>query len=327
LAQIDPKSFDYIRDGNKISRNEDTSIVGYVQDIPGEEPKKFTPKDVIIIKFYSLGEESLGISPVEAAFKASWIRMNLEEALGEAIFRHGHPLYFYKIGTLDWEKEWGQLTPEKIKEWSKYLKRLDTATELTLPWWITPDAISAKSELGDITALLGYFADLVLASFELPRAYVGRGARGMPEIESADLEKTIQNMQEMLSIQLKDQLLNVNIVFEGMPAPSPTKEAMIKFPIHNPTEKLLRARRLGHYANKGLLTRDEDIENSIRLSEELPPLKKKREVTSIDCVFGWGKCKVKENEKKLALDELSSYCKICPKRIRHEKAEDLGMEE
>lgn len=326
LAQIDPKSFDYQRNGNKIERNPDTSITGYVQDVPGEDGKLFTPNDVVLIKFYSLGEESLGISPVESVFKAAWIRLNLEEALGEAIFRHGHPLYYYKIGTLEWEKEFGALTPEKLKEWRKYLKKLDTATELVIPWWITADAISAKSEVGEIASLLEYFSAIVLTGFEIPKIYgvAPKEIQAAADMEGVDFEKTITTMQELLSLQLEEQLFkqfrtkHAADFDKGIP--------ILRFTEYNQTQKLLKSRRLGHYARNTLLTRDDDVENAVRLSEGLPVIKKKRQATADECVFGYSKCKVKEKEKKVTLEELSIFCKVCPKRIRHEKAEELSEE-
>jgi len=102
LTQIDPKEFDYQReDGTKeIATDKNGDILGYVWNKKSTStPVKLKPDQVLLIRFYTLGEYCLGISPIETAFKTSWIKLNLEEALGEAIFRHGFPLLKFTIGS------------------------------------------------------------------------------------------------------------------------------------------------------------------------------------------------------------------------------------
>ena len=104
--------------------------VGLVQTVDNEDIK-LPLKDVILLNFFALGVECLGISPLEPAFKASWIRMNLEEAYGEALYRHGFPIIYFKMG----DKE-HPIDAAMIAETKKILRNLESSEELTLPYAI-----------------------------------------------------------------------------------------------------------------------------------------------------------------------------------------------
>ena len=325
LAQIDPKSLDYIRlEGTQtyIERNRDGSIKGYVQKIVGQQDKTFKPSDILLVRFYLLGEECLGLSPLESIYKSAWIKLNLEEALGEAVYRHGYPIYWYKIGSPEAREKGFEVTPEKVKEAENYLKKLSTASELILPWWIEPGRLDAKSQIGDISDFLQYLSAEIMAGFEVPKVYGTTTGEVQSNVaaESLDFEKTIKTLQEMLVEQLSAQLFSKYREEVKMQYPYPK----LNFTEHNEETKMFRSRRLAQYAKYNLLTPDESLEMDIRRIEGLT--QKKKVKASEKFVFGVGQCPVRKNTK-LTLEKLAKFCASCYKRNQVSKEIPVDEEE
>jgi len=323
LAQIDPKSLDYIRieNSNYIDRNQDGTIKGYVQKIPGQEPKLFTPDRILILRFYILGEECLGMTPLEPVYKTAWIKLNLEEALGEAVYRHGYPIYWYKVGSPEAREMGFEITPEKIKEAKEYLEDLSSANELILPWWIEPGRVDAKSQIGDISDFLQYLSAEIMAGLEVPKVYGTTTEQVQANVaqESLDFEKTIKTMQEVLSEQLDNQLFSQYRKEVNMKYPWPK----LNFTEYNEETKMFRSRRLAQYLKYDAVTPDENLENDIRKIEGLSPRKKIKQ--SEKCVFGYGVCPVRKNTK-ISLDKLANFCRECPKKNKKRRVGTVGVE-
>ena len=311
LVQLYPKFFDYIREGNDIARDAEGNIQGFIYKPGYAEETEYKPEEVLLIRFYTLGEDCLGISPVEAAFKASWIRLNIEEAVGEAVFRHGFPLYYFKIGSEEPGSPYFDVTPQDIEDAKKLLKDFDTATELYLPWWIEPGVIKG-GDVGGIRDLLEYFAGLTLTALELPKAFgvqtTGLGGRA---VEEMDFEKTVTAMQESLASQLMEQIFLPYMEKRGFQT-----RPQLRFVEYSPEQQMARARRLSVYSKYDLIKRDTTLENEIRRMEGLSPKKRKREdIDDTRCVFGLGTCPIRE-EEDIPLDRLSAFCNVCVFRIR-----------
>lgn len=332
LSQIDPKTFDYIRiEGSEyIERNADGSIKGYVQDIPGQEKKFFKPEEVLILKFYVLGEECLGLTPLEPIFKTAWIKLNLEESLGEAIFRHGYPIYWYKIGSPEAHSRGFEVVPKTIKEAKEYLKDLSSASELILPWWIEPGRIDAKSQIGDLSDFLQYLSAEIMAGLEIPKVYGTTTVEVQANVaqEALDFEKTIKTFQEMLGEQLEEQLFSFYRKREGKKMSFPFPK--LNFTEYNEETKMFKARRLAQYSKYNMLTPDENLERDIRkiegLSQKIPIEPNEQ------CVFGFGRCPVRMNFPKVTLEKLAKFCTNCSQKKRkeskprsEEEEEDEGM--
>ena len=309
LNQLYPKNFDYQREGTKIALTEDGKIKGFVYKTLSEEVE-LAPEDVLLIRFYTLGEYCLGISPIEAAFKTAWIKINLEEALGEAVFRHGYPIYYFKIGDKD-AGIWADVTPEKIREAKKIIGKIDTATELVLPWWISVDVLEA-GDVTKVTDFLEFLSMEILAALEMPKAFgVQRAGLGGRAVEEMDFEKSILAMQEELKRQIEEQLL-----IPYYKANNFKTRPKINFAEYAPELQTARLRRLSVYAKHGLLSRTKDIENEIRRREGFPILGSGERNT--DCIFGLGTCPVRE-EQDLSMDKLVQFCNVCIKRLEEEQ--------
>jgi len=324
LTQIDPKEFDYKRDGNLITLNKKGEILGYVwKDTMGQETF-LKPSEVLLIRFYALGDFCLGISPIEAAFKTAWIKLNLEEALGEAIFRHGFPTWKFKIGSSDPNTPFHDVTPEKIKQAKKIIGPLDTATEMFLPWWMDAEPMSSKGDFGNIHKFLELLGMEILAALELPKGF-GTETRGLGgrAVEEMDFEKSILAFQEDVKRQLEDQLLEPyyrDAKFTTYPS--------LTFTEYAPELQNIRLRRLSAYAKYGMISRTDDLENALRRSEGFPLKKKRKNVKeeNDECIFGLGTCPIRK-EETMALDKLSSFCNICIIRLREEKKSGVAKDD
>jgi len=308
--QINPKNFDYLRTSDqKIAFTPKGTIKGFVWKKESGEEVELAPEDVLLIRFYALGEYCLGISPLEAAFKTAWIKLNLEEALGEAMFRHGYPLYVCKVGTPE-HRVWSEVTPEQIKAAKEILGDVDSATELVIPWWMDIKKIEAGSA-SSMKDLLEFLSSEILASLELPKAFgvqtTGLGGRA---VEEMDFEKTIIVMQEELKRQLEEQ-----VFFPYYKANKFKTKPRLQFTEYAPELQTARLRRLSTFAKYGLLSRSLEVENEIRRMEGLP-LKKSLQASN-QCIFGLGECPVR-SEENLSLEKLAAFCNICIKRIEKE---------
>lgn len=314
LTQIDPKEFDYQREGINVKTDAEGKIAGFVWKKRGEEVP-LSPSEVLLIRFFALGEYCLGVSPVEAAFKSAWIKLNLEEAIGEAIFRHGFPLLKFKIGTPE-PGPYHEITPEKIKAAKKIIGNLESASELVLPWWMDAEVIAKRGELGNIADFLELLSMEILAAFEIPKGF-GVQTRGLGgrAVEELDFEKTIITFQEELKRQIEEQLMKPYYKIARF-----TTQPKLTFTEYAPELQNIKLRRLSAYAKHGLITRTDELENELRKAEGFP-LKQKRKNIAEDyeeCIFGLGKCPVRQ-EEAVPLDKLAAFCNICVKRMRAEK--------
>lgn len=315
LTQIDPKEFDYQREGSDIKLDLKGNIVGFVWKRKSEE-QKLKPEEIILIRFYALGEYCLGVSPIEAAFKAAWIKLNLEEALGEAIFRHGFPILKFKIGTAE-DGPWHEITPEKIKAAKKIIGNMESATELVLPWWMEAEEMSKKGELGNINTFIELLGMEILVAFEIPKGF-GAETKGLGgrAVEELDFEKTVIAFQEELRRQIEDQIMRPYFKTAKF-----TTRPRMTFTEYAPELQNIKLRRLSAYAKHGLITRTDELENSLRAAEGFPLKKKRKNLKedSEECIFGLGKCPVRK-EEAIPIDKLSAFCNICVIRLREEKS-------
>ncbi|RLC87275.1 MAG: hypothetical protein DRJ03_06510 [Chloroflexi bacterium] len=309
FVQIYPINFDYQREGNKI-KMEGKKIAGFRVRLSDGSEETLKPEDVVIIRFYALGEFCLGLSPIEAAFKSAWIKLNLEESVGEALFRHGYPIFYFSVG----DKEspiWKEVTPQHIKDAKDIIPSLDSVSELILPWWIKLNKVEPGG-VGDTTGLLEFLSMEILAALEMPKAF-GTQTRGLGgrAVEEMDFEKTIIAMQQELKRQIEEQVL-IPYYKENNFKTKPE----LNFVEYAPELQNASLRRLAAYAKHGLITRTDDLENELRKREGFLPKKKKKKEQLTSCIFGLGECPIRQ-EEDMPLDKLAAFCNICP--IRQEK--------
>jgi len=319
ITQIYPMEFDYKREGGEIKLDAEGNPEGYVWKKKGITDIPLAGKEVLLIRFYSLGEYCLGISPIEAAFKTAWIKLNLQEALGETVYRHGFPLFHFTIGSST-SPTYSEITPEKLKQAKKIIGNIDTVSELILPWWITVNTLKT-GDVSTIHPFLELLSMEILAALEMPKAFgVETKGLGGRAVEEMDFEKTILAMQEELKRQLEEQLL-----FPYFEKAKFISIPRIQFTEYAPELQNIKLRRMSAYARHGLITRTDELENELRKQEGFPLKKRKRKIEEADkCIFALGKCPVRE-EEDMPLDKLSAFCNICVKRRKAESKLELKV--
>jgi hypothetical protein len=318
LVTIDPKTVDWQKDASgKILLDESLNPVGLEQTVDNEKIE-LPMKDVVLLNFFTLGVECLGISPLEPAFKASWIRMNLEEAYGEALFRHGFPIIYLNIGDAT-----HPIDSPMIAEAKKILKDLESAEELILPNWIKPGRLESKTPLAPIVDLWTFLAGEVARALDNPVGFIvpsgSTESKGGAEFSNIDFERAAKMYTEELKSELDEQLLaEVRIEKELKTIPE------IGFGESSPESQMLRMKTISDLTEKNVIHPDKDLENKLRAELDLPLLQEERkgEDEAVNCVYQEKvECPIRK-EKNIPLSELFKYCQNCPKT----KGE-LGKEE
>lgn len=270
--------FNYVRLKTDIYGNvpvdEDGNPIGffYLSPASGQEIP-LQRRDVLILKLFGPESDFLGQSPLETVYKPSLIRMNIEEAVGQSIFRHGFPVFVMKIG--DEEHE---VTAEQAKLLAKDLKKMGERDEWVIPYWWNLE-IKEGQQLTGVEAHMEYFSSISLAPFMMPKPLLFAGQVGRV---GGAFNTLIQEYQEHISVmqgricrQLENQLFPSILVTRGiMEEDQDYDEADIptcKWRQHIELHKLNQARRISALAKVGLITRDDKLENYLRELEDLPP--------------------------------------------------------
>lgn len=315
LVLIDPKAIDWKKEGGKIVLGDNGEPVGFEWMPEAGAQKEFLPrKDVILLNFFTLGLECLGISPLEPAFKPAWIRLNLEEAYGEACYRHGFPQYYFKIGDAEHE-----VTPQLIKRARKILRNFDTVNELILPHWIEPGRLDPRNPLRGVPELWLYLAGEVARALDNPLGSLlptqEGGGKGTLEYANLDLERAVIQYQQSLVEQLEEQLLaEVRIAKDLTSIPE------LRFAEGSPETQMLRMKMIALLSSKNALHIDRKTENQLRAELNLPMLSEEVKTASgHECVFNPNDtCDVRAKED-IPLSDLFKYCQVCPKIKKKEK--------
>lgn len=310
LVVVDPKTIDWQKDGDKIIFDEKTQEpIGFTQVTP-EGTITLDRNDIVLLRFFYLGPECLGISPLEPAFKASWIRLNLEEAYGEAIYRHGYPVFYFRVGD-----EEHPVTAELIKEAKKILKDVDVSSEIILPNWIVPGRLESRTQVAQVVEFWAFLAGAISRALESPLSALspvpGKESKGAVEIGNLEFERAITVYQQDLKDQLEEQLFaEVRIQLELKSFPE------LAFEGFSPETQALRMTTISTLVEKGVLSIDKETENKLRAELDLPPSKKVEEPKAVNCVYFIDQeCQIRK-EKSIPLTELFKYCQQCPKTKR-----------
>jgi hypothetical protein len=282
IVGLDPKTMDFQRQGGRIIVDEENEPIGYWQRltvsgvyaqgtvikkdeirirggeyVPSPQrayrlyPVLFDRDQILHIRFYTLGDGLTGISPLEALFSAAVIRLNVEQAMGEAIFRSGFPIWIGRVGN----KDSRSAPTAAMKSLSAELSQIDSKSYFVFPWYITIETINPP-ELKGTREDLTYFRTQVFRTLGVPEQL---------ETESIYYEKKIQSLQERLAEQLKEQLLTRFALVRGLQTIPD-----IKFLSVAPAMRLSKARRLAVLGRSRVLNWDLGLENAIRGEEGLP---------------------------------------------------------
>jgi len=281
LDWIDPKVMDFYKDyQGRILYDKDQQPKAYVQyidfNIPPESLKGkkivmqagkrgiYIPRERIAhFAIHTVGDNPHGIGLIEPIYNIVKISMNIEEGLGQSIYRRGFPIIVARVGD-----ERHEPTQEQIDNVADNLKDVSFKNEFVFPYYYDVQILESKYSF-KMEMYLKYFNDMKIAALGLPRAFVtGSGA----ETNKAVLEK--QNLLfERRIKQLQDEISQtfINKVFARM-AELENFSNVPKFVWEdiNIESMNAKAERLKTYVDSNLLVPDKTIRNIIRRAERLP---------------------------------------------------------
>ena len=288
LDIIDAKKMDYLKDHNDyVLLDEYQNPVGYVETLPfGQIPEDipripipekyadrakltqeqiyFPPDRIAHFKLFTVGDGLYPIGLVEPCYKASLRKLNMEEALANALYRLGFPLLIATIGDQDHNP-----APEAIQNALKDIKNIKYNESIAVPYWVKVGILESKHP-EKLREHLEYFTQQEIAASGMPSAFVtGKGE---------ETNRATLNRQEYLAkISLKHIIRNTCRVIEReifKPFCEQRKlKSVPKIKWHEIVLEELdsKAERLLKYAKGGYIVPDRHIEEVIRREENLPP--------------------------------------------------------
>jgi hypothetical protein len=115
-----------------------------------------------MIKLYTVGDGFYGIGLIEPIYKTSIRKMNIEEGLANAIYRHGFPIMWAKLGDMNHEP-----TPQQIQTMLTKLKDINFKQEIATPYFYDLQMMESK-QTDKIKDNLEYFQDSEVSGLGVP---------------------------------------------------------------------------------------------------------------------------------------------------------------
>lgn len=279
---IDPKKMDYAKSSNElIALDKFGRPYGYVETLPYEVavPEQNLPpkiadkismppngiflnrKLVAQIKLFTIGDGFYPIGLIEPIYKNSIRKMNIEEALANAIWRHGFPIIVGKIGDPNHEP-----TPQQVKSILDKLKDISFKQELAVPYYYDLKILESK-KAEKLRQHLDYFRDNEIAGLGIPKPFVTGGGE-------ATNRATLGNQEGMFQLTLRDMIDKTveqirKYLFKPICELEGFKEIpTLKWDVLGADELDRKAKRLLTYIQAGVLA-PEEIKEFIEKVEKL----------------------------------------------------------
>jgi len=280
---IDPLKIDYAKNSNKeVLFDSDGNIFGYVFTaspntiIPPEKIRAtprfvslpsnsyFIPrKKIAMVKLYTVGDGVYPIGLIEPIYSTSVRKLNMEEALANATYRHGFPTIVIKIGDLNHDA-----TPNQIKNMTDKLKGVSFRQELVVPYYYNVEMLESKNA-EKLKEHLEYYKEQEIAGLGIPRPY----ATGSGTNENRSV---LDNMSNLFELTLKDIIAaTVSSIRKQMFKPICELEGFKEVPtleweIIGVDEFDNKAKRISNYIKDGIIApNDPAVVNYVRETENL----------------------------------------------------------
>jgi hypothetical protein len=280
---IDSKSMDYAKDHQlRIVLDMQQKPVGYTQTLPYgqfsfmEMPKQIIPpkvrlmpnqifiepKRIAQVKLFTFGDSFYGMGLIEPIYLNSIRKQNVEEALANAIWRHGFPIVWAALGDLQHEP-----TPQQVQTMLDKLKNLTFKKEIATPYYYNLQILESKKPT-KLQEHLSYFVDAQVAGLGIPKPYVmGSG--------EATNRATLSNMSDIFQLSLRDiiqstcdavrrYMFKPVCEFEGF-----SEVPTLDFDMVGIDEIDRKSKRITDYIKAGILTPDDKISDYIKKVEDL----------------------------------------------------------
>lgn len=209
LKDIDPKTM-------IINYNKYGEVESYQQEIFGKKQEPIDKEYICHIKLFSRPDSPYGISIIEPSKDTIDRKVRTDDALANAIIRHGTSKYVATIGTAE-EK---QLPPESVlKDIKEELEDIDEKNEFVVPWNVKIETIDEKGIQG-VEEYFNYFQSQVVLGLLCPEEALGMG-RGSTEatsrVKAILYERMIKSFQLKISRIVEHELFNKVLKAHGLP--------------------------------------------------------------------------------------------------------------
>jgi len=279
---IDPKKMDYAKDSKtNISLDKYGKPIGYVETLPYDVPVQnselpaeyaeivsmppnsifLNPNHVSLLKLYMVGDGFYPIGLIEPIYTTSIRKMNIEEALANAIWRHGFPIILASVGDSNHEP-----TPQQVKSTLNKLQDISYKQELAVPFYMDLKILESK-KAEKLREHLEYFIQQEIAGMGIPKPYATGGGE---ETNRA----TLASQTEMFMLTLKDIIAKTTYsIRKYMFKPICDLEGFKEIPNLRwepigMSELDMKAKRLLNYLDKNILTQEE-VTDLIKRFEKL----------------------------------------------------------
>lgn len=280
LQLVDPKKMDYAKDRNdKIVLDKFGDPVGYVETMPYEytiedqinPPEEvvlqknqifFMPNSITHFKLYTIGDGFYGTGMIEPTYQTVVRKLNMEEALANAVNRSGFPRILVQLGDPAHEPN-----PDQIQKIIDKVKNMNHMGVFGVPYWVKVSYLEASSP-EKLQEHLDYYIDQIVTGTGLPKALATGGGQ--------ETNRSTLNRQEALAkLTLKDIIRRTTSTIEKQiikPIAKGNKVSPVKIQWGEVSIEELdgKAKRLTSYVAAGLITPDPAIEQLIRGMEDLP---------------------------------------------------------
>lgn len=281
---IDPKKMDYAKDVNKkIVLDNLGKPVGYFELLPMNEgvsqieipnlpphvaqPMSYRaifmkPEQVAHFKLFTVGDGFYGIGLIEPIYRTSLRKLNIEEALANAIYRHGFPVIWAQIGDLNHEA-----TPQQIENMLIKLKDISFKQEIATPYYYNLHILESK-KAEKLKEHLEYFREQEVTGLGIPKPFATGGAEGATHA-------TLGKQDSLFQLTLRDIARKTcSAVEKYMFAPVCKYEGFKEIPklvwdITSGDELDKKSKRLLKYAQAGLISPDMKVMDFIKKAEGL----------------------------------------------------------
>jgi hypothetical protein len=270
IEPIDPKTMDYQKGmGEQILTDSKGLPVGYVQKIQSNNKQiKFPREDVAHIGLYFVGDQFYPVGVLEPVYKTTQRKMNIEEGLAQAAYRHGFPIMVAKLGDPSHEP-----SPQEIDNVLTKMKSMYYKTEMAVPYFYDID-LKEPAKLETYSEPMNYFIAQQISGIGVPRSYVTGSEetsnRAALTVQTMMFEKRIGWMQRHMGSQIEKQIFARISDLRGLKG-----YPQMEWQPSNLDSLTEKAQRLRIYADLGFISPDDvELANIIRDREQFPPLPK-----------------------------------------------------
>lgn len=149
------------------------------------------PDQVAIIKLFCVGDGFYPTGIIEPIYKTTLRKMNIEDSLANAIYRHGFPIMWAQLGDINHEP-----TPQHIESMLDKLKNISTKQEIATPYFYDIKILESK-KFDKLAASLDYYINQQVAGLGIPKPFATGGGE-------ATNRATLGNQASLFQLTLTD---------------------------------------------------------------------------------------------------------------------------